>query len=435
MQNHAFNMDLVRGFGRSPALPPPALPVSTETRTTEGVGEQPGEQTREPTGVGAAVGRGIQLVGPRQCRQWHLAYVEGGRPIVSVAGSGFSYQRALETIRAPQFFTFTGSGGTFLFASDVVNGRRCLKICVDGLRVMHTPGASTQWTVSHGRTGVGEAPGTGLMFPTQNFTPFFLRPVGTDPTGSTYDSYLQVFPNDPAGVRSGTNLGDAWSPGQIGTLINHITALWPKTTSGEPITKSGLLFLTYHDPTSGAPQTQGLPPGMALYRFRYDAHGNPVLAILSPEGFSLPNAPSPAPIVTQSAATSTSPIWTQAAWMVLNSQQQTPPGGLPPGVTTNGTWVWDPQQGGRWVWYPQDGTFAQINGYWVYGDSRAFQAPNIWQAVPMPTTSPDGTAGTWTQVHAGYWVWTPGAAPTSYTWVWWLLGIAAVGGVGYVLLD
>jgi hypothetical protein len=38
-------------------------------------------------------------------------------------------------------------------------------------------------------------------------------------------------------------------------------------------------------------------------------------------------------------------------------------------------------------------------------------------------------------VHGGYYVWTPGAAVTSYAWVWWLLGFVVVGGVVYELVD
>lgn len=412
----------------------------------------------EPTGLGREPGEvtgfgRIQLLTARPrgaCRHWLLAYVEGGRPIVSLAGSGFSYQKALAQIGSGKMFVFTGSGGSFLFATDVSNGRRCLKVCVDNVHVLQTPGAATKWTVSNGRTGVGEAPtgvgagptgvgeaaGTGLIFPTSDYSPFYLRPVGTDPTKSPTNAYIQVYPSDPAGVVAGTNLGNP-AGGYLHSLVSQVAGTWPKPSSG-PLTKSGdHLFFTFHDSKQGAPQTQGLPAGMALYRFRYDASGNPVLAILSPQGFSLPGtAPSGAITATTTSTGPTGIVWNQYAWMVQNSGSNTPPGGLPPGVTTSGSWVWDPSDNGRWVWYPQDGTFAQINGYWVYGDSRAFQAPgNEWAVIPMPTTSPDGTAGTWTQAHRGYWVWTPGAAVADYSWVWWLLGFVVVGGVVYELVD
>lgn len=425
---------LPAGFGEIPkevVATPVAPPVSREL---EGLGQ-------EPTGLGQIKMLRQVPGGKAACLRWLLAYVEGGRPIVSVAGSGFSYQKVLASIRAPQLFAFTGSGGTFLFAADIVNGKRCLKVCVDGLNVSHTPGSSTKWTVSHRHAGLGAAPtGVGQTFPPANtsttsydYVPWFQSPAGVDPTGSSPSAFLQVYPGDPAGVTSGTNLGNP-AGGYVAALVRKLTTQWPSSK----MPASGRVYFTFRDTRGGAPQTAGLPAGLALYRFRYDpAKGTPILAILAPQGFSMPGGVAIGPVAPGPIATgSTGVVWNQFAWMVLNSGQNTPPGGLPPGVTTSGSWVWDPQQGGRWVWYPADGTFALINGYWVYGDSRAFQAPgNEWAAIPMPTTSPDGTAGTWAQAHRGYFVWTPGAAVTSYSWVWWLFGFVVVGGVVYELVD
>lgn len=444
------------GFGEAPPSSAEASQAPLSGEPT-GFGKEPTGFGKEPTGLGQ-----IQLLTQRPkgaCRHWLLAYVEGGRPIVAVAGSGFSYQQALAQIGSGKMFVFTGSGGSFLFATDVVSGRRCLKVCVDGLNV--SQGGAAKYTVSNGRTGMGEVPGvgvganpvgvgespvgvgeaagTGLQYPTTPYTPFYLRPIGTDPTNSAFSAFTQVYPNDQSGVVAGTNLGNP-AGGYVRSLVAQVAALWPKPASG-PVTKSGYIFFTFHDPSSGAPQTQGLPAGMSLYRFRYDPKtGSPILAILSPQGFSTANGAS-GPIITTtptsiSTGSSNGPVWNQYAWMVLGASPSNPPGVLPPGVTTSGTWVWDPQQGGRFVWYPADGTVAQINGFWVYGNSQAFAAPNVWTAIPAPTSiSPDGTAGTWTQVHGGYYVWTPGAAVTSYAWVWWLLGFVVVGGVVYELVD
>ena len=257
-------------------------------------------------------------------------------------------------------------------------------------------------------------------------TPYYQSPAGEAPAGTTPNSFTQVYPNDPAGVWSGTNLGTGFALGYGSNLLSRVMSYWTKSK----MPASGRVYFVLHDGHSGAPQTSGLPPGMALYRFRYDPKtGGPILAILSPQGFK-----ASAPVIKTGTAALGQPVWTQYAWMIVNAAPTAPPAVIPPGVTSSGTWVWDPQMGGRWVWYPQDGTLASINGYFVYGDSRAFTAPNIWQAIPMPTISPDGTAGTWTQVHAGYWVWTPGAASSSL--IWWLLGgVVVIGGIAYFALD
>jgi len=111
-----------------------------------------------------------------------------------------------------------------------------------------------------------------------------------------------------------------------------------------------------------------------------------------------------------------------------------------------GTWV--ETRPNYWVWYSPDNTLAQLNGYWVMANSNA-PASNIpWSAFPAPTISPDGTQGTWSEPHEGYWVWTPGglagaaAATTAVAGMSTgeilllaIVGIGALGGIGYLLLD
>jgi hypothetical protein len=140
------------------------------------------------------------------------------------------------------------------------------------------------------------------------------------------------------------------------------------------------------------------------------------------------------------------PTWWQYAWIYMSTGGYPIPTNPPPGVTGSGTVIgtWVETDSNHWVWFPPDNTLSQINGFWVMGNSNASGAPAPWQAFPAPTVSPDGTQGTWSEPHKGYWVWTPGAA-TAATVVAGLstgemillaiLGLGAIGGVGYLLLD
>jgi hypothetical protein len=88
---------------------------------------------------------------PRPCRTWLLAFVDGGgRPIVKVAGYGFSYQKAVNALKARAAgagdgFEFENGTGTYLFVGEVSNGRYVLKLCADGMSV--TQNRAGGWTV------------------------------------------------------------------------------------------------------------------------------------------------------------------------------------------------------------------------------------------------------------------------------------------------
>lgn len=139
------------------------------------------------------------------------------------------------------------------------------------------------------------------------------------------------------------------------------------------------------------------------------------------------------------------PTWWQYAWIYMSTGGYPIPTNPPPGVTGSGPVIgtWVETSSGHWVWFPPDNTLTQINGIWVMGNSNASGAPTPWQAFPAPTVSPDGTQGTWSQAHKGYWVWTPGAAvatsvaglSTGTMILLAILGIGAIGGIGYLLLD
>jgi hypothetical protein len=85
---------------------------------------------------------GIRLAGPQpQCQHWMYAFVNGApRGNIRHAGVGFHYQQVVNALASrgvsPQFFTFTNSTGTYLFAYEIVNGVPCIKLCVDGLRTV-----------------------------------------------------------------------------------------------------------------------------------------------------------------------------------------------------------------------------------------------------------------------------------------------------------
>lgn len=149
------------------------------------------------------------------------------------------------------------------------------------------------------------------------------------------------------------------------------------------------------------------------------------------------------------------PTWWNYSWIYMTTGGAPLPTNPPPGVTATsasnviGTWVETDSTTGRWVWFAPDNMLTQINGIWVMDNSNAPSAPNPWSAFPAPTLSPDGTQGTWSEVHEGYWVWTPGGVAgalasatstvagmsTGTLILLALLGVGAIGGIGYLLLD
>jgi hypothetical protein len=145
--------------------------------------------------------------------------------------------------------------------------------------------------------------------------------------------------------------------------------------------------------------------------------------------------------------------WLQSSWVVGGTPKHAPKG-LPPGVSTAalgvvGTWVWRPgtrKFGGValsnfWCWYPPARVVTLMNGTYVYADPGAVTGD--WTSLPAPTSPPvAGMTGTWQQAHEAYWVFVPGTgtaitppAATDYTWLWWVLGIGAVGGVAYLIFE
>ena len=115
------------------------------TQTTQGVGDQIGQGERKSP-VSSFV-HGARL---RSCRTWLLAFVDGlDYPIVRVAGYGFSYQKAVDALKARAgsgAFAFRNNRGTYFFAGEKSHGTYVLKICADGLSASPSPAGG--WIVT-----------------------------------------------------------------------------------------------------------------------------------------------------------------------------------------------------------------------------------------------------------------------------------------------
>ena len=422
---------------------------------------------------GGGVSGLIEIARPTSgCSKWLIAYVDGmSFPAVVLRGPGFSYARALQSFGGTRFFTFNG----FLFATDVVNGVRVIKICIDGLHVAHIGNGRFKVTHPRGR-GMGAAPPLN-PFQTlvqgadaQNFVPLYA--VGTDPSGASFDSYVQVYPKDAGGVVAGTNLGGGvFTQGTVGNLVNAVSSRFPKNPA------SGHIYFAIHDPTSGAPQTVGLPDGVAFYRFRYDASG-PILAILSPQGFS-----TTPPVVAAAAPTAGSTVnefeittnggtpyssfqsaapngpglfWNNYCWTYVGSAPTSyPPGQVASPAGIYGRWALVGSVGGlpAWLWFGVTtaaitaqygntafGLYVGGDGQTYVGFGRARDAAAGIMNIATPTAPPPwlvGASGQWVQPYPGveFWVWVNSMATTNLNWLWILIGVVAAGGAAYYIFD
>jgi hypothetical protein len=171
--------------------------------------------------------------------------------------------------------------------------------------------------------------------------------------------------------------------------------------------------------------------------------------------------------------------WWQFMWRYIGygGYPATPPGSLtPPNQPTSSTGEvgkWVNMGGNYWDWFPpgiQGTPYGQIVGgdgvvYNVYASSgnavsdvAASGGGTTHSTLAPPSGGPPpalpGYSGQWFNPHPDYWVFLPGSPPaaasasatgaiapatttatTSSTWLWWLLGIAAVGGVAYWVMD
>jgi hypothetical protein len=172
--------------------------------------------------------------------------------------------------------------------------------------------------------------------------------------------------------------------------------------------------------------------------------------------------------------------WWQFMWRYIGygGYPANPPASLmPPNQPVSSTGEvgkWVNMGGNYWDWFPpgiQGTPYGQIVGgdgvvYNVYASSgyalsdvAASAGGTAVSKLPPPSGGAPpalaGYSGQWFNPHPDYWVFLPSAAPaaavssagvttatgivpattTSSTWLWWVLGIAVVGGVAYWVMD
>jgi hypothetical protein len=392
-----------------------------------------------------------EVSAPSHCRHWLLAFVDGAKkPNVAVSGYGFSYQKAVHHFagRGAIFFTFTNDKGRYLFAYEMLGGRHVIKLCTDGLQVSQTPNGAAPWTVHSAKQA-----GLGAVF-TQPASVTASASGGQNMVNvlplshSVNGTWVEVSPQDPTGQQTK-------APDLASALAIAKTVL---ATSG-----SGWTYFGLSDYNDGAAQTPGEPAGVAVMRYN-----GTQFQMLIQEGTQT-SAPSGGGgtatligntvkvMVSQSphttsylsgTPTSNGLWWSNYTWIYVGNQ---PPAGLcPPNVTQAnasgmlGAWV--ATQPNFWVWFPA-GRLVSITGgdgntYWVYSSMFVANGSASPSGLPAPTSAPASlgvsAVGQWVNAQPGYYVWVGPSTlttVTSYTWLWVLLGLAAVGGVGYYLLD
>ncbi len=306
--------------------------------------------------------------------QWMLAFVSGAQtPLVIVHGKSFGYQQTIN------YFAALGGGQTIYFA--FTNNKGTYIFAYEYMNGQHVIKICT----------------TGFLV---NRTP------GNHAPWTVY----------PSGTHAQRGLGAAAKSTYTGTITPQVPS----------------------PPTPYPPQV-GEPPGNGLWwwQFQWRYIGNGGYPASPPSGLAPPNQP-------------------------------------PSSTGEVGKWV--NMTGNYWDWFPPgiQGAYGQIVGgdgvvYNVYASSSsaasqvAAGGPQGGTLPPPPAGPPPalpGYAGQWFNPHPAYWVFLPSAAPvaapvsattatgtmivpatttatttTSSTWLWWLLGIAAVGGVAYWVMD
>lgn len=160
--------------------------------------------------------------------------------------------------------------------------------------------------------GYGEAGGNAAHYDLKVFP---VGPVGKQPAGTTFHidgTWIQVYPNNPAGMPPGMD-----TPTRLPDDIQKAIAL-PDFLARMPPPGSGRShYFAISDPHSGAAQTPGEPPGIALLRASYRLDGSigvamcvtPATLVIVPPAPYMP----PAPLPTAAAAASDNTIW----WVLL----------------------------------------------------------------------------------------------------------------------
>lgn len=337
------------------------------------------------------------------------------------------------------------SGGGYVGGAAGSSGRSAeLSAGNEGL-LPHGKGQVPSGYYGHGVRGLPAGVGRGVGAPFYTIVSSITCPPGSSwRTISSSSAYPA--PGAPSGGIPVSNLINLINIAITNGKATYGTDGWVYFTSfGIPfrLGSDGATIQTCVSGTGTSPSTGGVG---AVVGVSYSAAGAATVKYLTtplnPSFFNLPLPPNaPPPDV---ATFVTAPGLGQFSWVFVNSAPGARPAAPPPGATLPGAWILVRPH--FWMWYPSPPrALAVVNTYFVVTNSdRMLGIPN--PGLTKPTAPPPQVAGTaagtgqWVNSGPSYWVWVPTtsmvATPaTSYSWIWWLLGIGVVGGGAYYLLD
>jgi len=445
----------------------------------------------EPTGLGQQSSDG-----------WLVAFVDGAKqPLVTIAGKGFSYQGAIRDYAAKfgsrtQAFPYTNRQGSYLFAYEVVGGQKRILVSTSGMRLVPTPGGRGSWKVFPAKPWkVFPAKPTGLGQVFSSYAAFQAAPswgqtiTVTPIPYAVQGTWVRVWSSyDPSSVQQAepngaVNLQNDLSLVMSGAYPNNPQRML-QGAQGGVVASDGLCYFGLWDPNTGAAQTPGEPPGVAILRIGlaksgsgYDigmcisegATTSPVVSSSSPvvaSGGAAPNViqivgPAPAyngtynapPTAMQTGDPPSNGLWWwQYMWVWEGgppSPTTYPPGAIPdPSSKEIGAWV--QVSDNRWNWFPPgnaagyapNSSYGLITGgdgiqYAVWANSTQAAEGNPWIGPPGGAANPPpwltGSVGQWVQTGADYYVWIPtGTTGLSTAEILLLVfGVVVIGGVAY----
>lgn len=349
-----------------------------------------------------------------QKANWVLAYVYGERaPRVKIKGSGFDYAKVLQQFvqsgQPSQYFTWTGTGGTFLFSCIYSGSTPVVRLATNGLQ-----------------RGMGRKP-TGMG----DITP------GTVTCNASWITINSPGPNADSFSLTGSDIS-----GALTTMKNAWSLAMGGKTTPFTVSNGAMHFIFSSDHTANIPMKYD---GVNLY-----ACGVPVTV-----------APSSPPAVQPIATQGVTPIsggtsvdngtytWDNYMWVYQASgSNDSPNGSPPPGQPAGVSGAWVNVSGNQWNYYPNSGPqplpVVDPTGvtWWTYSSANAamYNAPSSAYMPPLPgSTVPPaslaGTSGSWSgNVHSYYQVWIPTAGMTDgEILALVLLGALGVGGVAYLV--
>lgn len=454
---------------------------------------------------------------PADCQSWHLAYIEGGPVRVQVHGPGFSYRDIVRDFsqkygNQTKYFTFTNEAGTYVFSYEVISGQYVIKICSDGVDFSSYGGtylARSNRRARDGgrgvRRGVRRGGGGGRGRGVRGVGAIFSAPFGqgndmltVKPLGFAVNgTWANVWPSnaEPGGAQnmqrdlqmifngSFTNPdGLQANPAYLMQIAAGGPAnLGPQEPGGKNI--NGYLYFGLSDPTDGAPQTPGEPPGVCILRYSGPGGSQPTMRVdmctsaasradtsqsaptagysgsggsqcgpIDPDYQGLdakvpvyapPDIAVPAGSTTVPSIVGLPPCpglwWWRYSWvyMLINGLPTPGSGRVTPPNNSSGSGEWvQTGNASHYAWYPTgpNGYGSVVGGdgttYATYASAAAAAAK---QSFAAPAGPPPGASsgGQWVSSQPCYWVWIP-SATTSTNWLWLLLlGLLVAAGGGY----